>query len=206
MQGDRFPPSARGPGAAPRLARPRPGHSRDHVERLGDPSLLSEGPHDTRPPQYSTENSVITFETARSSDVDRLVSINRDSETPWTESAFRDEFETKEGSVFVLRSPNLLLAFAVVRRVGAEMDILNLAVAPDHRRRGYGRLLARSLIEKAFAEGITRVFLEVREGNRAARGLYRSLGFCETQTRPDFYRNPTEDAILMAVEAGRKTG
>jgi ribosomal-protein-alanine N-acetyltransferase len=149
---------------------------------------------------------VITFEAARASDVADLVSIDRHSETPWTESGFRSEFGADEPKVFVLRSPDGILAFAVVRKAGNEMDIVNLAVSRDHRRRGHGGLLVRSLLEKAFAEGITRVFLEVRVGNLAARKLYGNLGFSETQTRRDFYRNPTEDAILMAREAGEKTG
>jgi ribosomal-protein-alanine N-acetyltransferase len=148
----------------------------------------------------------VIFEAARASDLDSLVSIDQDSETPWTESAFRNEFETAEPKVFVLRSSDGILAFAVVRRAGHEMDIVNLAVSRDHRRRGHGGLLVRSLLEKCMAEGITRVFLEVRAGNVAARKLYGNLGFSETQTRRDFYRNPTEDAILMAREAGEETG
>jgi ribosomal-protein-alanine N-acetyltransferase len=149
---------------------------------------------------------VITFEAARPSDLDTLVSIDGHSETPWSEAAFRNEFKADEPTVFVLRSADGVVAFAVVRTLGSDMDIVNLAVAPDHRRRGHGRLLVRSLLGKSFTEGITRVFLEVRAGNVAARNLYGTLGFSETQTRRGFYRNPTEDAILMARNTGQKTG
>lgn len=77
-------------------------------------------------------------------------------------------------------------------------EILDLRVLASCRRRGYGRrLLEASLTALAPVE---RVDLEVRASNEAAIGLYRTLGFRETGSRPDYYVIPEgrEDAILMS--------
>jgi [ribosomal protein S18]-alanine N-acetyltransferase len=83
--------------------------------------------------------------------------------------------------------------FLVVRVVGDEAEILNLAVAPELRRRGVARALLRSLF------GVFRgaVFLEVRESNRAARYTYQALGFQEVTRRENYYDLPPEAAIVL---------
>ena len=74
-----------------------------------------------------------------------------------------------------------------------EHEILNLAVAPEFRRRGVGRQLLRGLL----AECRGTVFLEVRESNRAALELYKSSGFQEISRRGEYYEFPSEAAIVM---------
>jgi ribosomal-protein-alanine N-acetyltransferase len=44
------------------------------------------------------------------------------------------------------------------------------------------------------------VNLEVRESNRAAQELYRSMGFSTVGRRRQYYRRSNEDAILMLRE------
>jgi ribosomal-protein-alanine N-acetyltransferase len=84
--------------------------------------------------------------------------------------------------------------FLVARRVAEdESEVLNLAVAPQFRRRGVARKLVNSLL--ADARGA--VFLEVRESNSTAQTLYKSLNFQYVGTRPAYYDSPTEAAIVM---------
>lgn len=75
----------------------------------------------------------------------------------------------------------------------AEREILNLAVAPEFRRRGIARSLCQSFLNSLKGT----VFLEVRESNRAARNLYLSLGFQEVSRRQEYYNTPLEAAIVM---------
>ena len=74
-----------------------------------------------------------------------------------------------------------------------EGEILNLAVAPEFRRAG----LARRLVGALLSGYRGYIFLEVRESNRAARNLYKSLGFYEVGCRPGYYEKPLEAAIVM---------
>ncbi|HJT88490.1 MAG TPA: ribosomal protein S18-alanine N-acetyltransferase [Bryobacteraceae bacterium] len=87
-----------------------------------------------------------------------------------------------------------VLGFLVARTLAAgECEILNLAVAPDCRRRGVARALVGSLLEQF--EGA--VYLEVRASNLAARQFYKSFGFQEITVRPQYYESPPEAAIVM---------
>jgi [ribosomal protein S18]-alanine N-acetyltransferase len=97
---------------------------------------------------------------------------------------------------------DLLVAAYGIRVVGflvgrtlavGEHEILNLAVLPDHRRRGVGRSLLCAYLEASKGS----VFLEVRPSNKAARTFYKSLGFDEVTVRPGYYENPSEPAIVM---------
>jgi [ribosomal protein S18]-alanine N-acetyltransferase len=84
--------------------------------------------------------------------------------------------------------------FLVSRAVAdGEREILNVAVAPADRRRG----IARALVENELSTGPGVWFLEVRESNRAAINLYVSMGFEIAGTRPEYYHDPTEAAIVM---------
>lgn len=140
------------------------------------------------------------FGPARHDEVESLAAIDRGSPRPWTKAAFEKELGNRPPTVFVLRSEGSAIAFVVTRRHPPELDIVNLAVADEHRRRGLGRVLLRFLVEMARQDGVDQVFLEVRAGNQAARALYRGLGFEETQKRRNFYEDPVEDAILMRLE------
>jgi ribosomal-protein-alanine N-acetyltransferase len=87
-----------------------------------------------------------------------------------------------------------IAGFAVSRATAPdEHELLNLAVAPEFRRRGAGACLVRSLLSASAGP----VFLEVREGNQAARAFYKSLGFQEIGLRPSYYDSPLESGIVM---------
>jgi ribosomal-protein-alanine N-acetyltransferase len=74
-----------------------------------------------------------------------------------------------------------------------ERELLNLAVAPDSRRKGAGRALVTAFLGAATGK----VFLEVRESNDTARKFYKSLGFQEVMVRKKYYNSPDESAIVM---------
>lgn len=83
--------------------------------------------------------------------------------------------------------------FLVAQDLGEEREILNLAVDPQARRRG----VATALVQRELSRRAGVCFLEVRESNDAARLLYRKLGFEEISSRPGYYQNPPERAIVM---------
>jgi [ribosomal protein S18]-alanine N-acetyltransferase len=84
--------------------------------------------------------------------------------------------------------------FVVARTLtDGEHEILNLAVAPEFRRRRVASALLASLLKRL--RGV--IFLEVRESNRAAQSLYNSLGFQIVTKRPQYYESPPEAAVVM---------
>jgi ribosomal-protein-alanine acetyltransferase len=82
---------------------------------------------------------------------------------------------------------------------GGDGDIQTVAVAPEHRGKGLGRLLLEALLIEARQRLVSSIFLEVRADNDAARGLYTSLGFQEIDRRAGYYQPDDVDAIVMRL-------
>lgn len=95
---------------------------------------------------------------------------------------------------FVAMAGDAVAGFLVSRQTGpGEREILNVAAAPAHRRRG----VARRLLEQEIAAGNGSWFLEVRESNTPAINFYKSLGFEPAGRRSGYYQDPPEAAIVM---------
>ncbi len=86
--------------------------------------------------------------------------------------------------------------------LGSDGDIQTVAVAPEHRGRGLGRLLVEALLVEARQRRVSAIFLEVRADNEVARGLYESLGFQEIDRRTGYYQPDGVDAIVMRLALG----
>lgn len=84
----------------------------------------------------------------------------------------------------------------------AECELEFLFVAPDQRRFGFGRMLVDAVLTWGRELSAQQVWLEVRSSNRAAQSLYRGCGFATTGSRPGYYADPQEDALLMARTLG----
>jgi ribosomal-protein-alanine N-acetyltransferase len=96
--------------------------------------------------------------------------------------------------------------FTLSRILFDEEELLLLAVAPAMRRRGLAGTLLRDLQNSALSQGVSRIFLEMREGNPAA-SIYIRAGYKEVGRRRNYYRRGTGnpcDAITFALECIRK--
>ena len=124
-------------------------------------------------------------------DVGRVAAIEAVSlPTPWSEAAFRHELDLPFSRSLVAHpadDPDEVAGYVVFWLVADEIHLLDLAVAPGQRGRGVGRLLAERVLDEARSTGARLTTLEVAEDNATARGLYESLGFTTTMTRPDYY-------------------
>ena len=87
--------------------------------------------------------------------------------------------------------------FLVARIMGDEVEILNIAVDPAHRREGTGTALLEAAITAAHSRSAKTIYLEVRESNRAAIAFYVKHGFSKTAERRGYYNRPTENAVVM---------
>jgi ribosomal protein S18 acetylase RimI-like enzyme len=91
-------------------------------------------------------------------------------------------------------------AFLLAWQAADELEVIALATAAGARRKGLGRALIVELLRSAQRGGVRRVLLEVRQSNYPALNLYRSYGFVIGRTRENYYSNPTEDGVEMALE------
>lgn len=92
-----------------------------------------------------------------------------------------------------------VLGFLVARTAADELEILNLGVLPQARRRGMGRLLLEAALHWGRASGAARAFLEVRESNEPARLFYEAQGFVVAGRRPLYYAQPPEAALVLSL-------
>ena len=89
--------------------------------------------------------------------------------------------------------------FVIARCALSDWEIENVVVALAERRRGVGTKLIQQLLLRARNQGATSVLLEVRESNLVARRLYEKLGFSEQGSRKTYYKEPTEDALVLQI-------
>lgn len=134
-------------------------------------------------------------------DLDAVVEIERRSfPTPWSPGLFLHELKIPFSRTLLARLTNgtsRVVGYVCRWLVGDEMHILNLAVDPDHRRAGIGRMLVEHVLRDAAENGVRMVTLEVRRGNDAALELYGLLGFSATGVRRNYY-GQGEDALVMS--------
>ena len=97
-------------------------------------------------------------------------------------------------------TPSKVLGFAAFHRVIDEAELRNMAVDPSHQHRGVGKALLEEARKRLMEDGAKRVYLEVRPSNKPALGLYYSVGFGLHSLRKDYYRDPREDAYVLALE------
>jgi ribosomal-protein-alanine N-acetyltransferase len=93
-----------------------------------------------------------------------------------------------------------IIGYIVARQTAGELHINNVAVRDEYRRRGYGCLLLGRVLDEARKKSGTTAFLEVRSGNSAAQALYQKCGFRAIATRPNYYSDPREDAVVMSMD------
>jgi ribosomal-protein-alanine N-acetyltransferase len=112
------------------------------------------------------------------------------------------KLEEKGCAGWVIGAAGELAGFLVGRRVGDEAEILNLAVAPEARRRGHATVLLQEALRQFAGQGVRKVFLEVRESNQAAIGFYSKRGFRVAGRREAYYQTPPESALCMELRIG----
>lgn len=116
---------------------------------------------------------------------------------PWSFAAFQTILSDENYIALVLSDKKALLGYCVLLCAGEEADITNVCTAAEARRKGVAAALLTALFQEGNARRIKEYFLEVREGNKAARALYGKMGFQEIGIRKNYYEEPRENAVLM---------
>ena len=90
-----------------------------------------------------------------------------------------------------------LAGYLIVSRYVDAWHLMNIAVAPEHRRRGIARTLLDAPVRVTAGAGHRGYTLEVRVSNADAIRLYESLGFKTAGIRRGYYTDNREDAMIM---------
>lgn len=116
---------------------------------------------------------------------------------PWDYRSVVDLISTDGSMCFTAREGERVVAYVIGRLIAPEGEIYRVAVDPDYRRRGIAYRLLDYAAKTSRGKGLESLFLEVRSQNLPAIKLYTAYGFREIGRRRGYYKNPTDDAIIM---------
>ena len=153
-------------------------------------------------------NLQIEFIAMTIDDIEAIMDLeNRCFIDPWSENTYRRDLNSNPHSFYwTLRLANAshmnhpsILAYGGYWIMGDEAHIVTIATDPDWQRQRLGEWLLLNMLAEMRTYGVAQATLEVRASNQAAVRLYLKLGFIEVGTRPNYYRDPTEDALLLTL-------
>ena len=131
------------------------------------------------------------------SDIERIE--HRVYPTPWSRSMFAGELAKPSSISLGAFDPetDALVGYLVISRYVDAWHVMNVAVAPDHRRRGIASALLDRLFDVTATDPRRGYTLEVRVSNEGAIKLYERLGFVARGVRRGYYTDNREDALIM---------
>jgi ribosomal-protein-alanine N-acetyltransferase len=142
----------------------------------------------------------IEFRKLKLRDLNKIEEIERTSyPTPWSRSMFAGEL-AKPSSIClgaIDGERNELVGYLIISRYVDAWHVMNIAVAPEYRRKGIARRLMERLFEVTARDVRRGYTLEVRVSNEAAIRLYEELGFRARGIRRGYYTDNREDALIM---------
>lgn len=142
----------------------------------------------------------ILIRTAREEDAENIALVERLSfPVPWSrEAILHDLTENALALVLVAEYEGRFAGYADVWCIAGEGQLNNIAVMPEMRGLAVGESLMRELFCRLAEREVAEISLEVRVGNRIARGLYDKLGFVVRGQRKHYYEDNKEDALILA--------
>lgn len=132
-------------------------------------------------------------------DIDAIAALEQECfASPWSrESLYHDLAENQLSTYFVAELQGQIVGYVGIWAIMDEGHINNVAVSPSYRRQHIGSALIAAMLRSTEEAGIKSHTLEVRAGNRAAKGLYENYGFKEAGVRKGYYEDNGEDGIIM---------
>ena len=119
---------------------------------------------------------------------------------PWSENSIASELKNPLSLWLVALDGQQVAGYVGSQSVMGEADMMNIAVSSRYRRMGIAQELVERLVTLLREMGAYSLTLEVRASNEPAKALYSKLGFNQVGRRPNYYRNPKEDALILRKE------
>jgi ribosomal-protein-alanine N-acetyltransferase len=137
---------------------------------------------------------------AESAHIPGVLELERSSmRPPWSSDALTSELGRGDAYFGAAVEDGRVLGYCVLRLISGEAELFRIAVADGRRRSGIGARLLEDALRFCTSNGAAAVYLEVRQGNAAAIGLYEKYGFSCAGRRKNYYSNPAEDAVIMVL-------
>ena len=131
-------------------------------------------------------------------DIKDVLEIENNSfKDPWSRFAFESELVNNDSIFLKAIEYNKIIGYIIVRKLIDEFHIMNVAIAPEYRKKGFAQKLIDHILQNLSSGKL--LLLEVRKSNQAAISLYQKNGFTILHTRKAYYSDG-EDAIVMTKD------
>lgn len=132
-------------------------------------------------------------------DTAEVVALERSLESGWSVASVSREFYRPLGVQLIARGDGagVVIGWCCGLLIGAEAELLRIAVSQSERRRGVGAALLSKFAGECRERRVTSIFLEVAETNMPARRLYEKFSYSEVGRRKGYYSQPVDDALVM---------
>ena len=121
-------------------------------------------------------------------------------ESPWGKESLVHFLKKGSGSGFILYKEALGIGYILARKIQNDLEIISLGILPDYRRMGLGSILFKEM-EKCIISGKrAKLFLEVNNNNKKAKGFYKSMGLKEIRVLEKYYKadDGYEDGLMLS--------
>ena len=143
----------------------------------------------------------MNFRPMLEADLDQVVEIEKASmPSPWSKELFEAELKRDQAQYFVMEAGGKVAGYMGYWEAPEEAHIINLAVGPEFRQKGFGQKMMEYCLGFAAQRGAKLATLEVRQSNEAAQRLYEKCSFRVVAIRKKYYSDNQEDAIVMIKE------
>jgi len=140
----------------------------------------------------------VTIRKAAMDDIDAIAYIESECIlSPWSREMIADELSRDDTVYLIAEDEGVAMGFIGASLIIDTADITNVAVLDDFRKRGVGFALVSAMAKELSSRGALEILLEVRSESAPARALYEKTGFEVISTRRRYYKDPTDDALIM---------
>ena len=157
--------------------------------------------------KLTTKPISISFKKFCHNEIETIASIESESsEFTWAKNKLFESISNPNNLCYAVSIKSQIVGYVIAMPAADSIDILNITIHKDFKRKGYGSSLIDYLTKELISKGIKTNFLEVRRGNFVAISLYLSLGFKEISVRKNYYTKNSnqlstrEDGIIMRLE------
>ena len=146
----------------------------------------------------SSSEVAATIRPMTESDIDRVTELESlIFPDPWPRAAFVEQLKDDSWGALVAEADGEIIGYACYLLVHNESHLTNIGVEKAWRRKSVARKLLERILQVIIERGCDILLLEVRPSNADARAFYAKHGFRELYRRPNYYRRPIEDALVM---------
>ncbi len=162
--------------------------------------LTGEPREEDRASGFFSAGDHVRFRPVTIDDLNEVMVIERSAfDFPWSAGFFRQELQVACARSILAEIDGKIVGYVLFWVLPGAIDIHNVAVHHDYRRRGIARELLGLVTDEARRQSLSRVLLEVRRSNVPAQKLYQAMGFLATGIRKRYYSD-NEDAVAMTLE------